>query len=182
MEPGNKIILETERLIFRRHIPADIEAYCAMEMDPGVRGYVGGHPRKREDAERKFNNELPYMEPGLGMRATVLKSNGLYIGRCGIYPHFNPDGEVFPDEASLGYYIASGYQGRGFAIEAASAFVKFGFEELHLNRIVTTVQVGNDASVHILEKLGFVLIRTETGPRSFYHFALQNPANNKTSF
>lgn len=75
------------------------------------------------------------------------------------------------------YYIASPYWGRGFATEAGIAFVKFGFEELGLNRIVTAVEVGNDASVHILEKLGFILERTETGRRSFYHFALQNPGS-----
>ena len=48
------IILESERLVFRQHQPADLDAFCAMEMDPDVRRYVGGYPRSREDAERKF--------------------------------------------------------------------------------------------------------------------------------
>jgi ribosomal-protein-alanine N-acetyltransferase len=38
---------------------------------------------------------------------------------------------------------------------------------------VTAVEVGNDASVRVLEKLGFTLVRTEPGEsRSFYHFEL----------
>ncbi len=48
------VILETERLIFRQHTVADLDAYCAMEADPVFRRYVGGRPRTREEAERRF--------------------------------------------------------------------------------------------------------------------------------
>jgi RimJ/RimL family protein N-acetyltransferase len=64
----------------------------------------------------------------------------------------------------------------GFATEAATAFIRLGFEELGVKRIVTMVQFGNNASVHVLEKLGFVVeYLEEGGPRSFYHFELNNP-------
>jgi len=63
--------------------------------------------------------------------------------------------------------------GSGLATEAGRPFVRFGFEELNFWRIVTTVQAGNDASVHILEKLEFELKSTEKGSRSFNHFVLQ---------
>jgi ribosomal-protein-alanine N-acetyltransferase len=60
------------------------------------------------------------------------------------------------------------------ATEAGRAFVDFGFDELGLSRIVTAVEFGNDASVRVLEKLGFTLVRTETGElRSFHHFELR---------
>jgi hypothetical protein len=55
-------------------------------------------------------------------------------------------------------------------------WVEFGWEELKLSRIVATVQEGNDVSTHILKKLGFELISTEPGPRSFLKFALNGPA------
>lgn len=171
---SDQIVLSSERLLFRQHIMADMEAYCAMEADPEVRRYVGGSPRSREDAERRFMNSLKPVSGRLSMWATVLKENGRYIGRCGVYPHFRPDGGVFEGEGALGLYIASEYWRQGFAIEAGRAFIQFGFEELHLKRIVTAVQVGNDASVHILNKLGFELESTETGARSFYHFTMQN--------
>jgi [ribosomal protein S5]-alanine N-acetyltransferase len=178
MEPGNKIILETERLLFRPHILADLDAWCVMEMDPLVRRYTGGRPRTRQQAEQTFfERGMTPVHDRLGMWATVFKPENQYIGRCGVYPHFAENGKPIPGEGSMGYYLASSYWGRGVATEAASAFVKFGFEELGLNRIVTEVEVGNDASVHILEKLGFILERTETGPRSFYHFTLQNPGS-----
>jgi len=173
-KPG--IILESERLLFRQHVLADMAAYCAMEMDRDVRRYVGGYPRTRVEAEKRFNGSLEPITNRLAVWATVFKQEGVYIGRCGIYPHFNNDGKPIPGEASLGLYIAKEYWGRGFATEAGKAFVQFGFNELKLDRIVTMVDTRNGASVRVLEKLGFELTLTETGdPRSFYHFALQNP-------
>ena len=108
------------------------------------------------------------------MWATILKKEEKYIGRCGIYPHFKPDGGFFEGEGTLAFYIASGYWRQGFATEAGRAFIQFGFNELRLHRLVATVQAGNDASVHILKNLGFELTATEEGQRTFYHFELRN--------
>jgi ribosomal-protein-alanine N-acetyltransferase len=172
------IVLETERLLFRDHEPSDLDAYCAMEADPEVRRYVGGTPRAREEAERRFRKGLDRPEDRrLWMWATVYKPEGRYIGRCGVYPHFGPGGSVIGGEGSLAFYFARTYWGRGLATEAGRAFVDFGFNELSLSRIVTTVQIGNDASVRVLEKLGFSLVSTEKGEfRSFYHFELHHPS------
>lgn len=175
MNYSDVAILETERLLFRQHIPADVDAYSAMEQDPEVRRYVGGKPRTREEAERRFQNGLKPVTDRLLMCATIFKPENKYVGRCGLYPHFNNDGFTIPGEASLGLYIAREYWGRGFATEAGQAFVKFGFDELDVNRIVTIVEVGNDASVHVIEKLGFTLSFKEEGRRSFYHYELKRP-------
>jgi RimJ/RimL family protein N-acetyltransferase len=168
-------ILSSNRLLFRQHIMADIDAYCAMEMDADVRRYVGGQPRTREEAERRFMPSLEPVTDGLSMWATILKETGQYIGRCGVYPHFNHDGVPIADEGTLAFYIASEYWREGFATEAGRAFIRFGFDELHLKRIVAGVQAGNDASVHVIKKLGFELVSTEEGHRTFYNFELKNP-------
>jgi len=104
----------------------------------------------------------------------VLKEDGSYIGRCGLYPKFKEEGRV-GGEAVLGFYLARGFWGRGFASEAGRAFVDFGFDELKLKRIVTAVQVENAASIRVLEKLGFVIASHEVVERSFYHFELSRP-------
>jgi len=75
----------------------------------------------------------------------------------------------------MGLYIAHPYWRNGFATEAGRSLISFGFNDLHLKRIVTMVEVGNDASVHVIEKLGFTLTQTEhSGNRSFYHYVLEN--------
>ncbi len=168
-------ILESERLLFRSHVPADVDDYCAMEMDINVRRYVGGYPRSRQDAERRFADQLKGPSERLALWATVLKAEGAYIGRCGLYPHFDPQGEPTPGEAKLAFYIASKYWGRGFATEAGRAFINFGFTELLLTRIVASVEEGNEASLHVLRKLGFTKDYVENGERTFCHFALLRP-------
>ena len=174
MDYENGIVLESKRLIFRQHTMADMDAYCAMDMDAEVRRYVGGKPRTREDAERRFMGSLKPVTDRLSMWATVLKHDGSYIGRCGIFPHFNADSSKIPGEAALGLYIAHAHWSKGYATEAGQAFVRFGFDELDVDRIVTSIDVRNDASVRVIEKLGFNLERTEPGEhRSFYHYELK---------
>jgi len=56
--------------------------------------------------------------------------------------------------AELGYWIGVPFWGRGFATEAASAAVAFGFETLRLHRIYAHHFSGNTASQHVLEKIG----------------------------
>jgi [ribosomal protein S5]-alanine N-acetyltransferase len=170
------IVLETARLLFRHHEPGDLEAYCAMEQDPEVRRYVGGAPRTREAAEERFHGALQPLPHHLRLWATVLKATGAYIGRCGVYPHIEA-GRTIPGEGVLSFYLARPYWGRGYATEAGSAFVRFGFGELGLQKIVTTVDARNRASLRVLEKLGFSLDRIETGPRTFHHLFLLPPEN-----
>ena len=57
--------------------------------------------------------------------------------------------------AEIGYQIVRRHWGQGIATAAGAALVAFGFETLSLNRIEATVLVGNDASMRVLEKLGF---------------------------
>lgn len=56
--------------------------------------------------------------------------------------------------AELGYWIGVPFWGRGFATEAASAAVVFGFDTLRLHRIYASHFVGNTASQRVLEKIG----------------------------
>jgi ribosomal-protein-alanine N-acetyltransferase len=167
------IVLETERLLFRDHLAEDLEPFCELEADPEVRRFVGGSPRTRERAEEKFRDFLLPVQDRLGLWATHYKPDDRYIGYCGVYPHFGVKGPI-PFEGALGYTLARSHWGRGLASEAARAFVDFGFDELHLRRIVAMVEVGNGASVRVLEKLGFRLWHLETiHRRSFYHFELR---------
>ena len=79
------IVLETERLLFREPEMQDLDAYCAMEMDPEVRRFVGGYPRTREEAEQKFRQG--HRQKGhLPFYAMIYKAENRYIGRCGLHP------------------------------------------------------------------------------------------------
>ena len=56
--------------------------------------------------------------------------------------------------AELGYWLAADYWGRGYATEAAREMLRYGFEDLRLNRIFASYFRHNQASGHILTKIG----------------------------
>ena len=56
--------------------------------------------------------------------------------------------------AELGYWIAPGHRGQGYATEAARAICDVGFSTLRLHRIEAGAFVRNHASIRVLEKAG----------------------------
>jgi RimJ/RimL family protein N-acetyltransferase len=58
------------------------------------------------------------------------------------------------DVAELSYWLGKPYWGLGYATEAASSVVAFGFEQMGLRRVFATSLASNPASGHVLEKLG----------------------------
>lgn len=57
--------------------------------------------------------------------------------------------------AKLGYWIGQGYARNGFARAAVAAACQFSFETLGLHRIEAAVQPENEASIKVLEAVGF---------------------------
>ncbi len=55
---------------------------------------------------------------------------------------------------NLGYWIRTGYTGKGIATAATLLCAKFGFEELKLNRIEIIAATENFASIKVAEKAG----------------------------
>jgi len=84
--------------------------------------------------------------------AVVLKSNNQLIGNCGIRMD-----EVNALEADIGYELDPKHWNHGYATEAASAIVDFGFNNFGLHRVWSWCVADNVGSVHVLEKLGMRL-------------------------
>jgi [ribosomal protein S5]-alanine N-acetyltransferase len=167
------IRLETERLLFRDHEPADLEPFCEMESDAAYRRPQKVHPRA--ELERSFREAWLPPKP-MGLLATVYKPDGLYIGRCGLYPLRTEEGEVVPGEAQLAFYLARPYWGRGLATEAGRAFVRYGFAELGLSRIEAGANAANAASNRVIQKLGFTRLRSGHGEGNDWHLhEMRNP-------
>jgi [ribosomal protein S5]-alanine N-acetyltransferase len=81
--------------------------------------------------------------------AITLRGEGQLIGNCGIRMESGDS-----RQANIGYEIAPGYWGEGYASEAARVVVAFGFGELRLHRIWARCVAENVASYRVLEKTG----------------------------
>ena len=166
MNTSTMILLETERLLFRQHVADDLQPYCEMESDAIYRSPQRVHPRS--ELERSlWEAVLPAKE--MGLLATVLRSEGKYIGRCGLYPHRDDGGDIVPGEGVLAFYLARPYWGRGLATEAGRAFIRYGFGQLGLSRIGAGMNAKNLASIRVIEKLGFAWVRSGEGGGSSWH-------------
>ncbi len=66
-------------------------------------------------------------------------------------PHFLP--EILP-AVEVGWRLGERFRGQGYATEGAAAAVRYGFEELGLDRLVSIFEPANVASGRVMEKLG----------------------------
>lgn len=81
--------------------------------------------------------------------AIIDRESRRMIGTCGFTRI-----DTANDSAEIGYVLNPDFSGRGYATEAASAVMEFGFETLGLNRIEARFMQGNEASRRVMEKLG----------------------------
>jgi RimJ/RimL family protein N-acetyltransferase len=140
-------MLETRRLLLRKFTMDDLDELAALRSDPLVMKYIGA--QSREKVKERLCYYISLYEPhGFGMWGVMHKAEAKLIGWCGLmFLEETPEVEV-------GYGIARAYWGQGLMSEAASASLRFGFEQLGLERIVAVAMPENTASRRIMEKLG----------------------------
>ncbi|HEU4405425.1 MAG TPA: GNAT family protein [Polyangiaceae bacterium] len=95
---------------------------------------------------------------GLGHVFTIVVGDaGRAVGSIALRPK-GPSGR-----ADVGLWVGAGAQGRGYGTAAIGLVVRYGFEQLPLDRIEAYIFVGNLASRRAFEKNGFALEQTLPG-------------------
>jgi RimJ/RimL family protein N-acetyltransferase len=157
MTSGPEWVLETERLAFRRYTLGDLPKLIEQRSDPDVNKYLGGPERQNAAwlSERLKFYISCYDSHGFGMCPIVWKPTGEVIGSAGLQP-LGETGEI-----EVGYSLIRRFWGMGLATEAARAWLKHGFTEQGLERIVAVTDVFNAGSRRVLEKLGMRYEKTE---------------------
>ena len=162
-------ILETKRLILRHLLPGDLNSLFALYCDSDVVRYIPDAPRSYEETKEElewFTNGHP-KHPELGLWATIHKESGEFIGRCGLLP-WTIDGH---NEVEVAYLISKAYWGQGLGTEAAQAILEYGFNSLHLPRLISLIDEDNLASIKVAEKIGMTFEKEgkdEVGPYLLY--------------
>ena len=145
-----RLELETERLLLRQFRPEDAEAHHR-QIGSDAAVTWDGSVRALDETRARIEGYLEtWRERGYGMWAIIDKETGELRGHAGLQP-LEETGEV-----ELAYYLGRAAWGRGFATEAGAAAVRFGFDEVGLERILAVVRPENAASQRVLTKLGFI--------------------------
>ena len=143
--------LTTERLILRPFRIEDAAEVQRLAGDYAVAATTLRIPHPYEDGmfEQWFATLGPAFEKGEQIAlAITARENGALFGAIGLTLDAANQG------AEIGYWIGKPYWGRGYATEAARALVRFGFEQLGLNRISARHFAHNPASGRVLQKAG----------------------------
>jgi [ribosomal protein S5]-alanine N-acetyltransferase len=152
------VILETERLTLRLLVPEDSEALAAVLSDPiAMRWYP--HALSRPEVEQWITrNRERYNHDGHGLWAMVLKSSGALIGDCGLVAQ-----EIDRERlVEVGYHVRRDHWSRGLATEAARACMKYAFETLKVERVISLIRPENQPSWRVAEKNGMKVWKQTT--------------------
>src|SRR5437660_5040702 len=148
---GSSIRLETERLVLRRYFDDDIPALVTLA---GAREVAATtlripHPYSEQDAREFLATCRDDATLGPETRfAITLRSDGQLCGGAGF--RLDPAHH----HAELGYWLGVPFCAKGYATEPARAMIRYGFENLGLNRIYASYLSENVASGRVLRKIG----------------------------
>jgi [ribosomal protein S5]-alanine N-acetyltransferase len=141
----------TARLSYRPLDAADAEALHAVWGDPEVMRYLPSEPSPSVSAtaERVERHVSRFAETGYGLCAVVEREGGRVVGTCGLFPV-----EWVGPEVEVAYHFTRKVWNRGYASEAAGAWVAAAFDQLGLERVVALAYPANRASTRVMEKIG----------------------------
>lgn len=147
------LFMLTPRLVLRHFALDDLEAAHALYSDPEVMRFSVSGPSASVEATRAIleANIASYAEHRFGKWAVALRTNGEFIGYCGV-ALATVDGPAPAPE--LGYRLFPKFQGHGYATEAGKVALEHCFSLLRLPRVLGLVEPENHASVRVLHKLG----------------------------
>jgi [ribosomal protein S5]-alanine N-acetyltransferase len=170
-------ILHTDRLHIRPWEEADRPVLERMVRDPEMMRFITrGRTWSDEEVDELLARQARHLRNhGICFGAVVLTDSSEVIGMVGLQPH--DDGQF-----ELGWWIWKAHWGRGYASEAATAFVRHAREVMGLARLVAVIDPPNTASIKVAEKLGMrfeciksareTISKREDMPIAYYGMAL----------
>ena len=144
--------LATDRLTLRQWRDADLQPFAELNADPEVMRYFPATvTRAQSDGFAGYMRETIDRQ-GWGLWAVEVTDGPPFIGFVGLNrvtfeEHFTPAVEV-------GWRLARPFWGNGYATEAASAAVRFGFEQIDLDEIVSFTTTSNEPSIRVMRRIG----------------------------
>lgn len=152
MNSFTDVVLHTDRLVLRPMAMADTDALFAMRADPEVQRYGSHAPWTERQTAIDYiaRNEKAMAEGAHAQFAIERRADGVVVGTCTLF-HLDAQSR----RADCGYVLLRSEWGQGYATEAMTALLDWGFGKLALHRVEADIDPRNNASAKVLERLGF---------------------------
>jgi ribosomal-protein-alanine N-acetyltransferase len=146
-------VIKTERLTLREITRDDAPAFFELRTHPEVTKYADRFPPESIDEIHAF---LDRIFEGIKNNTSIawaisLKGSNEFIGTVNFH-------RTIPEHhrAEIGYQLFSEHWGKGIMSEAVRAVIAYGFNTMKLHSIEAQVNPGNEASINLLKRNGFV--------------------------
>jgi ribosomal-protein-alanine N-acetyltransferase len=145
-------VLTTQHLILRPIVENDVPALYTLFSSEAVMQFMDVERFESiSEAAQMVTFFREKMSSGEGLRwAVCYKENNELIGTCG-YHHISRSNF----KAEIGYDLIPAFWGKGIMTQAIHELLKFGFEQMELNRVEAIVDPTNINSYKLLDRLGF---------------------------
>ena len=148
---SNMPTLEADRLYLRPLHTMDAEDMFDYARRPEVTEYLLWSEHENIEFTRDYLHYIGrrYALGDFYDWAIVERESKRMIGTCGFTKI-----DAKNDVAEIGYVLNPDFHRRGYGSEAVRRILKFGFEELNLNRIEARFMQGNEASLALMMSVG----------------------------
>jgi RimJ/RimL family protein N-acetyltransferase len=144
-------LIKTERLLLRPYRLEDFPHLLALyETDRAA--FIGGRLTRRQVWDGFMNCVGQWAILGIGGWAVEEASSRELVGEVAVHQPAD-----YP-ETELGWLLFEGFEGRGYAFEAADAARRWAFSDAcRLRSLVSYIDRDNSRSIRVAERLGAVL-------------------------
>lgn len=150
-------VIEGARVRVRPQVLADFPPLAQL-YETARSAHIGG-PKPSAAVWRDFASDVgQWVLLGFGGWAVEERATGALAGYCGL----NAPPE-YP-ERELGWVLLEGFEGKGYAFEAATLARAFAFETLGWSGCVSYIDPENHRSIRLAERLGAVLDKNAATP------------------
>src|SRR5688572_28522548 len=140
--------LETDRLILRPPIEADLDGWARMMADEEAARFVGGVQPRAGSWRGLACMAGSWALKGFGMFSVIDKESGEWVGRLGPWqPADWPGTEV-------GWGLVRDSWGKGYATEGSAASMDWAFDHLGWDEVIHCIDPANIASAGVAKRLG----------------------------
>jgi RimJ/RimL family protein N-acetyltransferase len=146
--------IETERLLMREWRDSDRAPYAELNGDPEVMRHFPSTLTPQQSDEMIDRMVAAWHDRGHGLWAVERRDTGEFIGFVGLTP---PSWQAsFTPCVEVGWRLGKQHWGNGFAPEAATAALSWGFANVDLpdDRIVSFATEANVNSRRVMHKIG----------------------------
>ncbi|MDF1856719.1 GNAT family N-acetyltransferase [Pseudooceanicola sp.] len=143
-------VLTTERLTLRGPDASDVAPITTFYASE--RSHFVGGPKDADGAWRQLGTEIGHWTlRGYGRWMVDLSATGATVGIVGLW---NPVGWPEPE---IGWDLFDGFEGKGYATEAAAAARAYAYDVLGWSTAISLVAPDNTGSAAVASRLGAVL-------------------------